>query len=380
VASRGGAVAGVLDELLLRDELWSGARKQLVALRARLGDAPVLPRGAARVWASADGAAIVAMRRGRRGRARRTLVVLLDAGGALARVLYDAGGSAAFSLPALRARLAAEGHALRRAEVRAVSARIAEAARRACAGGERLPRGYHLGRDLVGLDDEHAAPPAPSAAPQLLERGTAQLEAGDPAAARPLLGAFVAVHPEDAEARTWLACALMALQQPAAALPHLRAAARLEPEDPVRWWNLAAAARQADKHGASYLALGDFLRRASARRSPARRRAALRYRRLYERMVGREHPGVRARDMARGEELFDRACDALDAGRAAEAVRGFEAVLELVPSHHPSWSNLGAAYTQLDRRGDARRCLERALTCRPGYDVAERNLRTLDRT
>jgi len=379
-AARGGAIAGLLDEMLLREELWSGAKRQLVALRERLGEAPVLSAGVARIWASSDGAAIVAMRRGRGGRARRTLVVLLDADGALARVLYDAEGSAAFALPALRARLAAEGHILRRTEVRAVSARVAEAARRARAGGERLPRGYHLGRDLVGLDDEHAAPPAPAAAPQLLARGTAHLEAGDPSSARPLLGAFVAVVPEDAEARTWLSCALMALQQPAAALPHLRAAVRLEPEDPVRWWNLAAAARQADKHGASYLALGDFLRRVRGRRTPARRRAALRYRRLYEQMVAREHPGVRAREMARAEDLFDRACDALDAGRAAEAVRGFEAVLALVPSHHPSWSNLGAAYTQLDRRGDARRCLERALACRPGYDVAERNLQALDRS
>src|SRR6185436_14163009 len=129
----------------------------------------------------------------------------------------------------------------------------------------------------------------------------------------------------------------------------------------------------------SYLALGDFLRRVRHGRSPARRRAALRYRRLYERMIAREHPAVRAIDMARAEEVFDRACNALDNGRAIDAVRGFEAVLALVPSHHPSWSNLGAAYAQLDRRGDARRCLERALQYRPGYDVAERNLRALDR-
>jgi Flp pilus assembly protein TadD len=97
-------------------------------------------------------------------------------------------------------------------------------------------------------------------------------------------------------------------------------------------------------------------------------------------MVAKEHPGVRARDMARAEEVFDRACDALDGGRAMDAIRGFEAVLAVVPSHHPSWSNLGAAYTQMDRRGDARRCLERALACRPGYDVAERNLRALEQS
>jgi Flp pilus assembly protein TadD len=95
-------------------------------------------------------------------------------------------------------------------------------------------------------------------------------------------------------------------------------------------------------------------------------------------MVAAEHPGTRPRDMASAEEVFDAACEQLDAGRLADAIRGFQAVLAAIPSHHPSWSNLGAAHARQGRPADARRCLERALAFRPGYELAARNLRALD--
>jgi tetratricopeptide (TPR) repeat protein len=380
-AARGAQIAPLLEEVVLRDDLWTGAARQLGELRARIGPAIELPAPAGRIYAGAGpaGAAILAVRRGSSGRRRRALLVFLATDGALVRVLYDDSGAPGFALGALRGRLAADGYVMRRSSVRTVAARVAWAARRARDAGDRLPRGYFLGRDLVGLFDEHMAPAPPSGAAQLLERGCELLESGDAAAARPLLAAFASVHPEDAEARTWIACALVALGEKDAALLHLRAAARLEPEDPVRHWNVASAARQAERHGLSYLALGEFLRRSRGKRTPARRRAAQRYRKLYEQMMAQEHPDARPRDIARAEELFQRACDHLDGGRPADAARGFEAVVRLIPSHHPSWSNLGAAYAQQGRSAEARRCLERALAHRPGYDVAERNLRALER-
>jgi hypothetical protein len=58
-------------------------------------------------------------------------------------------------------------------------------------------------------------------------------------------------------------------------------------------------------------------------------------------------------------------------------VSGFEAVLKLVPSHYPSWANLGVAHAALAQREEAERCLRQALCYRPDYAVALKNLEAL---
>ncbi|HWE31472.1 MAG TPA: tetratricopeptide repeat protein, partial [Polyangia bacterium] len=143
-------------------------------------------------------------------------------------------------------------------------------------------------------------------------------------------------------------------------------------------WNLASAAKQAERMGGCYLALRDYLslpddsEGASDRRDEARN-----FVRAYERMLRGSHPGVPLSDVLRGEELFARAFAALSEGRHAEAANGFEEVLALVPRHYPSWGNLGAAYLALERVQEARRCLERALELNPEYTVARHNLELL---
>ena len=86
-----------------------------------------------------------------------------------------------------------EGYRLSASTVADVAHPIVEAARRTRAAGERLPRAFFLGRDLVGLYDEHARPPAPLTA--LIRRPSphddlgpgvgALSEAGDAAARTP---------------------------------------------------------------------------------------------------------------------------------------------------------------------------------------------------
>src|SRR5262249_58026361 len=71
--------------------------------------------------------------------------------------------------------------------------------------------------------------------------------------------------------------------------------------------------------------------------------------------VAVEHPAADAEDIARGEEIFDRAYRHLVAGRFDDAATGFEAVVKLVPSHYASWGNLGAAYARLGRLPPAQR-------------------------
>jgi superkiller protein 3 len=211
-----------------------------------------------------------------------------------------------------------------------------------------------------------------------LERGLEYLEAGKPRAARRKLERFVSHHPEHPEGRSALGICLLQLDEHEPAVRELREAARLEPDEALHRWNLAAAAKQADRMGGAYLALREYLGLVDDGDSAqARRREARDFVRSYERMLRETHPGVSLTDYLRGEELFARAFASLSEGSADDAVRGFQAVLSLVPRHYPSWGNLGAALLQLGRDDEARQALEEALSLNPDYAVARRNLEIL---
>src|SRR6478752_403480 len=107
-------------------------------------------------------------------------------------------------------------------------------------------------------------------------------------------------------------------------MSHLHEAARLEPDEPLHRWNLAAAAKQADRLGGAYLALRDYLGlRDDGDGALERNKEARSFVRAYERMLRDSHPGVPLNDYLRGEELFARAYAALSEGRADDAVHGF---------------------------------------------------------
>jgi tetratricopeptide (TPR) repeat protein len=224
-----------------------------------------------------------------------------------------------------------------------------------------------------------AASRAERAAISALERGLEYLEAGRPRAARRRLSRFVANHPEHAEGRSALGVCLLELRELEAAFMHLKEAARLEPTESLHRWNLAAAAKQAERMGGAYLALREYLTLTDDAQGAAERRSEARsFVRAYERMLRESYPGVPLSDVLRGEELFARAYAALSEGRPGDAQRGFEEVLELVPRHYPSWGNLGAAYLALERKDEAARCLRRALELNPDYAVARQNLALLE--
>ena len=228
---------------------------------------------------------------------------------------------------------------------------------------------------LDGLYREATATAADRAALEALERGLEYLEAGRPRAARRRLERFVGKQPDNAEGRSALGVCLLELDEIDAAIDELTEAIRLEPGQALHRWNLASAAKQADRMGGCYLALRDYLALTDDNEGAVERRTeAKSFVRAYERMLRGNHPGVPLRDVLRGEELFARAYAALSEGRHAEAAQGFENVLALVPRHYPSWGNLGAAYLGLDRTAEAQRCLERALELNPDYTIAKHNL------
>jgi tetratricopeptide (TPR) repeat protein len=216
---------------------------------------------------------------------------------------------------------------------------------------------------------------AQRAAMDALERGLEYLEAGRPRAARRKLERFVEARPEHAEGRSALGICLLQLDEHELAISELNEAARLEPDEALHRWNLAAAAKQCDRMGGAYLALREYLALVDdGEGAPARRHEARDFVRAYEKMLRDQHPGVALTDYLRGEELFARAFAALQEGRAAEAVRGFEAVISLVPRHYPSWGNLGAAHLELKHPTEARKALEQALELNPEYAIARKNL------
>jgi tetratricopeptide (TPR) repeat protein len=233
-------------------------------------------------------------------------------------------------------------------------------------------------RALAELMRHATTAPDPRAS-QALDRGLAYLEAGRPRAARRRLERFVARHPDHAEGRSALGVCLLELDEAEGALDHLRAAASLQPEEALHRWNLAAAAKQAERMGGAYLALREYLGLTDdGEGADERRKEARSFVRAYERMLRDSHPGVPLSDVLRGEELFARAFAALSEGRAADAQRGFEQVLELVPRHYPSWGNLGAAFLALDQKDEAERCLRRALAINPDYAPAQQNLKLVE--
>lgn len=253
-------------------------------------------------------------------------------------------------------------------------------------GGKKAARVIEVLRTRGGLADdtvqaldalhrEATATAADRAALEALERGLEYLEAGRPRAARRRLERFVQHQPDNAEGRSALGVCLLELDEIDAAIDQLTEAIRLEPGQALHRWNLASAAKQADRMGGCYLALRDYMSLPDDADGAAERRdEAKNFVRAYERMLRGNHPGVPLRDVLRGEELFARAYAALSEGRHAEAANGFENVLALVPRHYPSWGNLGAAYLALDRTAEAQRCLERALELNPDYTIAKHNL------
>ncbi len=232
---------------------------------------------------------------------------------------------------------------------------------------------------LAVLLKHSGATRAERAALSALERGLAYLEVGRPRAARQRLSRFVAMQPDHAEGRSALGVCMLELADVDGAIVHLQAAAQLEPDEPLHRWNLAAAAKQAERMGGAYLALRDYLHLSDDGDGAAERKKEARaFVRAYERMLRESHPGVPLSDVLRGEELFARAYAALTEGRPADALSGFEQVLELVPRHYPSWGNLGAAYLAMNQRDEATRCLRRALELNPEYAAARQNLALLD--
>ncbi|MBI4510868.1 MAG: hypothetical protein HY698_14645 [Deltaproteobacteria bacterium] len=388
----GEQVAPLLGEFLLRDDVDAKIRQAIFDLRDEIGvPKPKRPRGrrgraqGARLiylGVHGDGRRVVAVMRrlaGIQPARMRSLVVEIHQNGRLGATSYDPAMVPRSGEKRLVNRLVSSGFALAVGTVEEAAELVAGAAARTSEAQGRLPRGFFLGRDLLGLYDEHIPSACGSRGGQrMLDDAMRLLRERQAEKARSLAERYVSSHPRDANGHACLSSCLAALGRHDDAMAALAIAARLKPDEPIRQWELSQAAKRAGKLGACYLALTDYLSGDDKSEGAERRiREARNFLALFEKHARKEHPDASAERVARAEELFLRAFRNLDQGLALDAVSGFEAVLKLVPSHYPSWTNLGAAYALLNRRDKAESCLRKALEFRPDYELAQKNLTAL---
>lgn len=301
------AALALADELLVQGELGETCRHELRQRRAAARQGGAFPPARARRCAAAprtrfarhqDGRGILlacARQAGSRPPRQRLLCLLVAADGTLldghyAEDMTPGAVERQFAQP-----LAGQGFHLAPTGLEAARGFAIQSARVAIQRGRGLPRAFYLGRDLIGLRDEHldGTPRARGEVDlaALLERAIDLLAAREPAQARPLLERYVAESPDDPEGHAQLGLCQLGLGDPAGALHDLGRAAWLDPRQPIYQWNIAAAAHAAGRRGACYLALVAYTGGFDASPGAEDRSAiAARFIDEYERLAGLEHP------------------------------------------------------------------------------------------
>ncbi len=301
------AALSLAGELLVRDELDEACRHELRQRRAAAHQAgPVAPARTrrrqpaprTRVARHPDGRRILlccARQPGSHPPRRRLLCVLVGADGMLLDGHYAEDMTAGAIERQFVQPLAEQGFELVPSGLDAARGLAIQSARIAVRCARGLPRAFYLGRDLLGLRDEHLDGTPRGRAEvdlaALLERAIELLAAREPDQARPLLEQYVAEAPDDPDGHAQLGLCQLGLGDPAAALHHLGRAAWLDPHQAVYQWNIAAAAHTAGRRGACYLALVAY--QGSVDLTPGsdeRRAIAERFVHEYERLAGLEHP------------------------------------------------------------------------------------------
>lgn len=382
-------VTRLLDELLLRNDIAEHCRRELKRIRAPLrardqhtvsapppGGQPVATVTAGQ---HASGRRVVVASRKlvrRASRQYRAVCLIVGPDGTLIDGMYRDDFPLGGVEEAILGPLRSQGYQLEtrsRGEAFDVIVRAARAARQL---GKKLPRAFYLGRDLLGIHDQHAVHlVADDDSEILLDRARELLTAGQAARARPLFERYVAQVPSSPDGSAGLAMCLLALGDASAARPHLRRAAWLEPQNPNHHWNLSAIAHREGRAGGCYLALMDYLDLCGefdeAPGNTAERRAtAERFVAEYERITRLEYPGVDPVEVARADELLFRARQRMETGQYEEVITVLEQALVLVPEHYPALTCLGLALGESGRLDEAEHHLSHALTVRPGFTPA----------
>ena len=383
-----GAAAELVGEILARHDIEGPVRLELSQLASllpppRLATAPDV---AIRIGRRTGRTVVIALAQ-TEGDAARALYSLIDGAGRLCRVYYTARITPGRLERDVAGPLEREGYRLRPARPRDAAGVLAHAARNTLAARGTLPRDYYLSRHLLALHREHLLDGdivGPHERTRVLGRARELSSRGAHTRVRLLLEGLLRHAPRDANARSSLGLALLALGEAASARAEFERAAELEPDQPGHLWNAAAAAHREGRPGACYLALRRFLRRDDVPEPLAglmageRKQKARAYIAEYERLAMLEHPGCEVTTVARAEAIFCEARLALARGDHEATISALREVVDQVPTHYGAWTHLGMAQGLCGQPEEARGSLERALSIRPGDRLALDTLRSLD--
>lgn len=391
------------DELLLRNDLGERCRVALRRVHAPLDDRrhtlgahwPPRPRAGrspaitVRLGRHESGRMVLIASRavpGSRPRRLRVLGALLAQDGTLRDGLHGDDFTQARLERELLAPLRRSGYVLADSSAPKAAALLRKAAQASLRLGRLLPQAFYLGRDVLGLYDEHTTGLRTRGGPAaMLDRAMDLLDGGHVRRARPILERYVAQVPENAEGFAALARCLIELGEHDRARAGLLRAIWLDPDNPSHHWNLAAVAHAQGRDGGCYLALIDYLILVGEHgfdqatgACEQRRELARRFVSEYQRVARLEHPAVEPDEVAQADDLLHRARLRLHKARWEEAIPMLEQAVVLVPSHYPSWAHLGIAQSECQRLDQARQCLHQALALRPSYPLAVAAMRHLD--
>ncbi|WP_096058652.1 tetratricopeptide repeat protein [Haliangium ochraceum] len=389
----------LIDELLLRDDLDLTCRHALQRVGAPLErSAPPLSaelsaaaEAAVRIGHHGSGRSVVVIScpepsAGKRRRKRRMLCLGVTAEGVVGEGLYAAALSATRIERELLTPLRRRGYRFSKSSLASATALVTEAARSSVMLGRTLPRAFYLGRDLVGIYDEHvtglrsADPHGP-----LLEHGLERLARGEAERARPVFERYIKRRPESGEGRAALARCLVQLGALEEARGELLRAIALDADNPLHHWNLAAIAHRQERSGGCYLALRDYLDMIGdgafdAGRGPCdeRRRTAERFVAEYERVAAIEYSSTRPAAVARAEDLLLKARLRSEIAPDA-AIALLEQAVSMVPEYAQAWFDLGTLLLRGERLEEAASALRRARRLRPGDARVRRALLRAER-
>lgn len=157
--------------------------------------------------------------------------------------------------------LVESGFELRPISQSEVEKRLTIALRACSRRGQSIPNCYYLGRDIVGLHDEHILPGADAECDSaaLFSRGNQLMTRGKYQQARTLLEKYAKQHPNDPEAMSALASCHIELQNPDSARYYLEQASSLAPAVGRYHWNRASLAHREGRLGECFLAFQEYL-------------------------------------------------------------------------------------------------------------------------
>ena len=379
----------LIDEMLLRTDVDERGRSELKRLRAPLrdglhGEPPGIEPTAwhadtvTRIGRNHNGRIVVTAARRRRGSKPerwRALCALIGEDGDLIDGLYRDDYTAHGVERDVINPLTGRGYTFEPASLADCARALSVAARTSCEGGLPMPRGYFLGRDLLGLYDEHVVAAELTSDDDdltaLLGRAVDLVGDKQLARARPLLERYVTQRPADAEGWSSLGLCVLALGDASAAHRHFIRAARLEPRDPMHDWNAASAAHRDGRLGGCYLALVGYLDDDDTSPDSAQRFDVARaFAGESARLAALEHPGCPVIDVAQADEHVDRACRYFRLERYEAAVAALTAATALVDTHYRAWAQLGSARLHAGALDEAAQNIARALALRPGDPVS----------